>query len=637
MRRIAVVLLSAFLSTAGMMALSQYSANRASDWTNPAAESIAAQSSLPAVPSNWPASTLQLGMASSPGDAPAMRATAPFGFRYQYLAGGVPGGWSTWNANGAFATSYIQESINNGMTPVFTYYMLRQSAPGGTQAQDGAAIATNIANTSTMSAYFNDVKLLMQRSGAFPNNRVVVHVEPDLWGFLQQRSTGDNASSVAVQVGATGMPELAALPNNAAGFAQAFVKLRDQYAPNVILGYHMSIWGTGNDIVYSNPTDSQVDALATRSANFYQSLGANFDVSFHDWTDRDAGFKQYQYGDGGAAWWDEGDYSRNVRFLTRFAALIQKRIVVWQIPFGNTRMRAENNTWNHYQDNHVERILDETTRLHMNQYLQAGVIAFLFGRGADGPSCACDANHDGVTNPTPINGNDMMSFNADDDGGFFRNRASVYYSAGAAPLPFAGAAPATSTPTPVPPTATRTAAPATSTPVPATPVPPTATPTRTPTSPAATAVPTQTQVPPSPAPTSSAIQVTFDDRPGQNTALNGQYPSQVIDWGSGAWYLSGQWGAFTTKSVSFANNSIGSASFRLITPRRLVSLRAYNGRNSSATVTISCPGQPTVAATLSGKQAATIVTNWTGTCSTVTLATTNTWWTNFDDLMLYSS
>ena len=124
---------------------------------------------------------------------------------------------------------------------------------------------------------------------------------------------------------------------------------------------------------------------------------------------------------------------------------------------------------------------------------------------------------------------------------------------------------------------------------------------------------------------------------GVNLALNGQYPSQVIDWGSGAWYLSGPWGAFTTKSVSFANNSISSASFRLITPRRLVSLRAYNGRNSAATITISCPGQPTVQATLAGKQAATIVTNWPGTCSTVTLTSTNTWWTNFDDLMLYPS
>ena len=51
------------------------------------------------------------------------------------------------------------------------------------------------------------------------------------------------------------------------------------------------------------------------------------------------------------------------------------------------------------------------------------------------PTCACDANRDGVTNPPPINGNDRLSLNADDDGGFFRDRAAHYYATGAMALP----------------------------------------------------------------------------------------------------------------------------------------------------------------------------------------------------------
>jgi hypothetical protein len=43
---------------------------------------------LPSLPAGWP-STLQLGMMDSPGGAAEMRATAPFGFRSQYLAGGA--------------------------------------------------------------------------------------------------------------------------------------------------------------------------------------------------------------------------------------------------------------------------------------------------------------------------------------------------------------------------------------------------------------------------------------------------------------------------------------------------------------------------------------------------------------------
>jgi hypothetical protein len=259
------------------------------------------------------------------------------------------------------------------------------------------------------------------------------------------------------------------------------------------------------------------------------------------------------------------------------------------------------------------------------------VIAFLYGRGADGATCACDANHDGTTNPTPINGNNLTSLSADDDGGFFRDRAATYYRTGAASLPFAGAPAPTATRTPAPPTATPTTAAATSTPVPATPVPPT----RTPVPQTATAIPTNP--PPSPTPNSAPIRVTFDDMSGQNRPLNGQYPSGVIDWGSGAWYLSGPWGAFSTKSLSFANNSISNATLQFVAPRRLVSLRAYNGRNTAATVTLSCAGQPTTQTTIPARGVVTIATNWTGTCTNVTIATTNTWWTNFDDLMLYPS
>ena len=74
----------------------------------------------------------------------------------------------------------------------------------------------------------------------------------------------------------------------------------------------------------------------------------------------------------------------------------------------------------------MEWLLDEPSRAHLSEYQQAGAVAFLFGRGADGVTCACDANRDGVTNPEPINGNMGVSLNADDDGGFFRQKSKEY-------------------------------------------------------------------------------------------------------------------------------------------------------------------------------------------------------------------
>ena len=98
-------------------------------------------------------------------------------------------------------------------------------------------------------------------------------------------------------------------------------------------------------------------------------------------------------------------------------------------------MRAMNNTWNHYQDNKVEWLLDDPGRANVSAYARAGVVAFLFGRGFDGNTCACDAQGDGITNPAPINGNTRDSQSADDDGGYFRERAAAYYAAGPMTLP----------------------------------------------------------------------------------------------------------------------------------------------------------------------------------------------------------
>ena len=390
--------------------------------------------SLPPLPARWPSRSLEIGMTDSPQGAAALRASAPFAFRYQYLVGGVNtgGGWKTWNADAQFPTLYIQESAANNLTSVFSYYTIRGSSPGNTMSELDGDVA-NLANDATMAAYYADLKVFFQRAGSQGRTTVVLHVEPDLWGYVQARY-GDDAKAALARVGSTGVAEVAGLPDTVAGFAQAIVRLRDLYAPNVILAYALSYWGTRVDPLYQKPTDAQVDALAARSASFFGSLDAAFDLTFAEFSDRDAAFKLYQSGDS-RAWWYPDDFARNVRYLSRFSALTQKRIVLWQIPLGNTKMRAMNNTWEHYQDNKVEWLFDDPGRSNLIAYARAGVIAFLFGRGADGATCACDAAGDGITNPAPINANARDSLNADDDGGYLRERAAAYYAAGSLTLP----------------------------------------------------------------------------------------------------------------------------------------------------------------------------------------------------------
>ena len=402
---------------------------------------------LPSLPENWPSTDLELGLTDYPGGAAELQAGVPLEFRYQYLCGGVNTGtgWATWNSGAKFVDYYVDDSIAVGMTPVFPYYQMLQSKPGvdafyaGTMSEPEADLS-NLNNAATMKAYWADVRLLFQHLGAYAET-IVINVEPDLWGYVQQAARGDKAATIPAAVAGSGDPDVAGLPDNAAGFAQAFVRLRDKYAPNVLLGYHMSAWGTMTDPIWQNTPLSEIDALADRSAAFEASLGADFDLSFGDPADRDADFDRIINGDGGHSWWDATDYARWNRWIGRFVRASGLRMVLWQIPLGNTKMRAVNNTWGHYQDNHVEWWLGEGNAANLQATMDAGVIALLYGGGADGTTSAADAMGDGLTNPAPINGNGLSSYSADDDGGYFRHQANAYYAAGAMALPGATALP----------------------------------------------------------------------------------------------------------------------------------------------------------------------------------------------------
>jgi hypothetical protein len=363
----------------------------------------AATTALPPLPARWPR-TLQLGLTESPGQV-----WRHVGFRYQYLAGGVNTGrgWATWNPNGTFVTRYEQETWAAGEIPVFSYYMLLQSKPG--DGDELHADLANLQNPATMSAYWNDVRLLFHR--AHSTKTVVVHVEPDLWGYLEQA----NATALART------------------FAQQWIRLRNQLAPNVVLAYHMSGWGTKHDIAYEDPPDATVRAYAAQSAAFYRSLHARFDIAFEDFSDRDSGFYE-QTQSNPAVWFKPADFHRHLLYARTFVRLAGVRMVAWQIPLGNTLMRAENDTWDHYQDNRVQWLLGNVSRTRLRAYIDAGFAGFLFGRGADGNTCACDAANDGVTNPPPIDGNTRVSLSSDDDGGYFKAQALAYYRAGPLPL-----------------------------------------------------------------------------------------------------------------------------------------------------------------------------------------------------------
>ena len=153
----------------------------------------AAAPAAAALPAAWPFDRLEIGFADAPGGAAGLRADAPFGLRYQYLAGGVNtgNGWATWNTDGDFVKWYVQDSVaqrdGRGL-PVLpdAPEHARERAPARPRRT-----STTSKNTGTMAAYWADVRLFMQKAEAGASGHpVVLHVEPDLWGYIEQAAIG---------------------------------------------------------------------------------------------------------------------------------------------------------------------------------------------------------------------------------------------------------------------------------------------------------------------------------------------------------------------------------------------------------------------------------------------------------------
>jgi len=403
-----------------------------------------AASNLPAgMPTHF-----SFGLMDAPGDTSSLNGMrnangTAWDFRYQYLAGGANTGtgWSTWNAPaGQFATYYMDDSGSNGYIPAFVYYqMLQSNGPSG-GSESGNDLA-HLASASTMSAYYGDWALLMQKIGAYGKPALVI-VEPDLWGFLQQAALAKGSNSAAgipASVASSGYPDAQGFPNTAQGFAWALLKIRDHYAHNAILALHASCWGTTTDICGNTSPSVNASAIGTQTGQFLNTAGlagnpsglSSFDLVSNDIADHDSG----QSGN----WWDKynqtfPNFSRYLQFASALSNTTSRRIVMWQVPVGNQYFDTENNSAGHTQDNKAEYILG-----HIADFANAGVVGVLFGPGNSGTN-ATDVRHDGVTNAAPIstyecNGcNNHTSSYADDDGGYLRIFLGQYYKSGGYPL-----------------------------------------------------------------------------------------------------------------------------------------------------------------------------------------------------------
>src|SRR5207248_3007223 len=388
-----------------------------------------------------PSDRLHFGLGNDPGQQTwFVQSGVPWRYRYTYLAGGINNangstdpcaansGWQTWNSPaGQYATNYMQSSAAHAAIPVFSYYEIVQSNPS---VGDESAELAKISTLCTMRSYWADFTVLMQKVGAY-GGLVIVHVEPDFWGFMEHQSS--DPSTLAAVVASSGNPDLAGLPNTVAGMGLAFLKLRDRYAPNALLAVHASSWASGVDIASDTRTTVDPNAEADRVAAFLDKAGITgnpngitpWDLVFNDVADHDSGYS--------GIWWDRNNavfpnFTRWLSFMSRLHADTGLPAVKWQVPAGNQYFDTMDNTAGHYQDNRAEYFL-----AHPGQLAAAGIAAVLFGKANANQSDYTDDVGDGVTNPAPVVSwqcnacNSHRSLLADDDGGFLRLAVGAYY------------------------------------------------------------------------------------------------------------------------------------------------------------------------------------------------------------------
>jgi hypothetical protein len=252
--------------------------------------------------------------ATWPGDAAAQGVS--WKFMYIYL---VPVS-DPQPAQDAFLQMKIAYAKSLGALPVLTFYELLELGQQNGIMGDGTEpniVKLTLQNAGVMSQYFDKLIAVLKVAGA-ADPPVLVHVEPDSWGFMMWAMGVEgqtDATQIQVQVGGSGHPDVKGFADDASGFGKALLKLRDQYAPSVRMGWHASNFrnGTRPDVVTS----------------FYASMG--------DW---DVLLTEQPHLEGNeATWWlplDPTKVQTNLAWFSTVSGAAKLPILWWQAQIGTT-------------------------------------------------------------------------------------------------------------------------------------------------------------------------------------------------------------------------------------------------------------------------------------------------------------
>lgn len=331
----------------------------------------------------------------------ASTSKAPWDVRYRYLASlPVPDDsymtkcpstgvhwWACWDNTRAPGTqlkewttegrSATWEGASYPRLSMFTYYVMKSAAGGENDL-------TPMTDPARLKRYLTDWRFLLQTIG---QERVILQIEPDLWGFVRGKNKDPHA--VPAQVTAANPTDCPYFENSAAGLGRCMIAMARKYAPNAAVGLHASSW---------NHTES---GNAEEIGNYMLELGAGTgDFVSTDPSDRDAGW--YRAVKGMDTFWNDQRFATYLAWSKKLAETVGRPTVMWQIPLGNWQ---QNNTDQHWQDNKVDYVFG-----NLDKVADAHVVGLFFGSG------------------------DTPQTTPETDGGYLFSRTQGYYKSGGVKL-----------------------------------------------------------------------------------------------------------------------------------------------------------------------------------------------------------
>lgn len=301
----------------------------------------------------------------------------PVDIVYQYLTRAGGDAWPDWNTEphrGAFVDQYVAAAAQRGMIPMFTTYEL---------AAQGDGTTTIIEDATYMRLFWDDMALLAQRLGAF-DQPVIVHLEPDFWGYLQKlHGEAMPAQRAAVRIAAACVD----LADDVGGMAQCLFRILKRGAPKALVGLHASAWAAYDAAGHPDPvaTGRALQGLAKGAA----------DLIVVETSDRDAGCFETPGADcdrgAGPHYWDETNqtspnFREHLAWAKAVGAAAGVPLLWWQMPMGVPSDRPGGSP-RHYRDNRVRYVFS-----HVEEFVAAGGVGACFGAGRGDQT---DASTDG--------------------------------------------------------------------------------------------------------------------------------------------------------------------------------------------------------------------------------------------------